>query len=165
MERLRRHGAILAESFHLPLRSLKPESPRVKRRYGICDEDGNIKIRLRSVRTGELLKYSSLVDTLCHELAHLKHFDHGRRFWAFYERIRNYALRRGIYRPGPERPISASVIAPVPPSLRPSISDAARRTATGERRRRPISGPPGSTPPADHREPAPQPAQLELFPL
>jgi hypothetical protein len=39
------------------------------------------------------------VDTLCHELAHLKHFNHGVRFQAFYRRMLEYARRQGIYRP------------------------------------------------------------------
>jgi predicted metal-dependent hydrolase len=102
IERLRRHGALLANAFKLPLVSIDPESERVRRRLGICYADGRIRIRLHSLRSVELLKYSSLVDTLCHELAHLRHFDHGRRFWALYRRILAYAKRHGIYRPGPE---------------------------------------------------------------
>jgi len=110
IERLRRHGAVLAEAFRLPLASIDPESPRVRRRLGICYADGRIRIRLHSLRSPDLLKYSAMVDTLCHELAHLRHFDHGRRFWALYRRILAYAKRHGIYRPGPEAahpPVSA----------------------------------------------------------
>jgi predicted metal-dependent hydrolase len=102
IERLRRHGALLAQAFGLPLVSIDPESMRVRRRLGICYADGRIRIRLHSLRSVELLKYSAMVDTLCHELAHLRHFDHGRRFWALYRRILAYARRQGIYRPGPE---------------------------------------------------------------
>jgi predicted metal-dependent hydrolase len=102
IERLRRHGALLAEAFELPLVSIDPESARVRRRLGICYADGRIRIRLHSLRSVELLKYSAMVDTLCHELAHLRHFNHGRRFWALYRRILAYARRHGIYRPGPE---------------------------------------------------------------
>jgi hypothetical protein len=101
LERLRADALILASTYGLPLRSVQAERPQVKRRYGICYDDGSIRIRLRHVRTGQLLKYSSLVDTLCHELAHLKYFDHGRRFYGFYEKVLGYARRRGIYRPGP----------------------------------------------------------------
>ncbi len=97
---LRRHAARLADSFRLPLRRVDAESARVKRRYGVCYDDGTIKIRLRSVRSGELLRESSLVDTLCHELAHLRHFDHGPRFWRLYQQILEYARRHGVYRPG-----------------------------------------------------------------
>ena len=102
IERLRRHGELLARAFDLPLRSIEPENERVRSRYGICYADGSIRIRLHRVRGSDVLKYSVMVDTLCHELAHLRHFDHGRRFWRFYRRILAYASRQGIYRPGPE---------------------------------------------------------------
>ena len=122
---LRRHAQRLAGSFDLPLRALHAESPRVKRRYGICYADGTIKIRLRSVRNGELLRESSLVDTLCHELAHLRHFDHGARFERLYRRILEYARRHGVYRPNsPSRwqsveiEVSARVSAPPAPLVR-----------------------------------------------
>ncbi|MGH6693185.1 MAG: Wss1p-related putative metallopeptidase, partial [Gammaproteobacteria bacterium] len=98
---LRRDARILAREFALPLRTLDAEKPQVRRRYGICFADGRIQIRLRHVKTRELLKYSSLVDTLCHELAHLRHMNHGLRFQAFYRRILDYARRSGIYRPAP----------------------------------------------------------------
>ena len=55
--------------------------------YGICYADGRIRIRLRHATTGRLLKESSLVDTLCHELAHLRHFDHSPRFRRFHEQV------------------------------------------------------------------------------
>ena len=100
LEQLRRHARRLAASFDLPLRALLPENPRVRRRYGVCFEDGTVKIRLRHARTGQFLRESSLVDTLCHELAHLRHFNHGRQFQRLYERILAYARRQGIYRPG-----------------------------------------------------------------
>ena len=100
--RLRRHAELLASAFDLPLGSIDAENERVRRRYGICYADGSIKIRLHRLREPDLLKYSVMVDTLCHELAHLRHFDHGRRFWRLYRRIREYAQRHGIYKPGPE---------------------------------------------------------------
>lgn len=105
--RLRHDAALLARVFGLPLRRLDAERANVRRRYGVCYSDGEIRIRLRHARTGQLLKYSSLVDTLCHELAHLRHFHHGARFRSFYFRILDYARRRGVYRPGlpsPARP-------------------------------------------------------------
>ncbi len=109
VERLRRDARVLAERFRLPLSRLDAEKPRVKRRYGVCYEDGSIRIRLRHARTGRLLKYSALADTLCHELAHLRYFDHGPRFRTFYERILAYARRVGIYRPTPRHLLAAVV--------------------------------------------------------
>jgi predicted metal-dependent hydrolase len=117
LERLRADARALAARFALPLLALDAEQPRVKRRYGICYSDGSIRVRLRHVRTGRLLKYSSLVDTLCHELAHLRHFDHGMRFQVFYRRILEHARRRGIYRPAPRGAAPRRPPAQIPPSL------------------------------------------------
>ena len=99
VERLNRDAAQIAVRFGLAYHSIEAEKPRVKRRYGVCYADGRIRIRLRHNATGEPLKYSSLVNTLCHELAHLKHFNHGERFKAFYLRLLEYARREGIYQP------------------------------------------------------------------
>ena len=141
LERLRRDSRLLAERFRLPLRSLDAEGPRVKRRYGICYEDGSIRIRLRHARTGKLLKYSALVDTLCHELAHLRQFDHGLRFHTLYRRIVEYARRNGVYRPRPQRP----------PASQPELF------GVGAARARIAAASP------ERRRGAPEPIQLELF--
>ena len=127
LERLQRDARQLAERFRLPLGGLDAERPRVTRRYGICYDDGTIKIRLRHLRTGELLQYSGLIDTLCHELAHLRHFNHGVRFQTLYRRILEYARRNGIYRP------AARVAGPPPQPLaqRPMSRDPPRRVPTG----------------------------------
>ncbi|HTO71808.1 MAG TPA: M48 family metallopeptidase [Myxococcota bacterium] len=120
LERLRRHAAQLAGAFELPLASVDAESPRVRRRYGICYADGRIRIRLHQLREPDLLKYSVMVDTLCHELAHLRHLNHGPRFWKLYRRILAYARRHGIYRPGPEPAPArtAPAFAALPPAVR-----------------------------------------------
>jgi predicted metal-dependent hydrolase len=99
MGRLNRDAAVIAARFGLRYRAIEAEAPRVKRRYGICYSDGTIRIRLRHATTGKPLKYSSLVSTLCHELAHLKHFNHGYDFQGFYTAILEYARDQGIYRP------------------------------------------------------------------
>jgi predicted metal-dependent hydrolase len=105
--RLNRDGAAIAARFGLRYRAIEAERPRVKRRYGVCYADGTIRIRLRHAATGKPLKYSSLVNTLCHELAHLKHFNHGLRFQNFYRQILEHARAARIYLParlrGPPR--------------------------------------------------------------
>ncbi len=97
--RLEADARRISARFGLRYRSLEAERSNVKSRYGICYDDGTIKIRLNHAVTGEPLKYSSLVNTLCHELAHLRHFDHGPRFKAFYLQLLEWARQQGIYRP------------------------------------------------------------------
>ena len=101
IEKLRTMAVKLAAHFRLRFAAVDAEAEGVVQHYGICYADGRIRIRLRHATTGRLLKESSLVDTLCHELAHLRHFDHSPRFRTFYEKILAEARRRGWYRPGP----------------------------------------------------------------
>jgi predicted metal-dependent hydrolase len=101
MTKLRRWGAELGRTFGLRCTALEAERGDVTEWYGVCYEDGVIRIRLRNARTGRLLKESAIVDTLCHELAHLRHLDHGLRFRRLYQRILDRARELGIYRPGP----------------------------------------------------------------
>lgn len=103
LEQLRRDGERIAQRFALRYRAIEAESGRVKRRYGSCYSDGVIKIRLAHVRTKRPLKYSSMIATLCHELAHLRHFHHGPSFRDFNEVVLEWARREGIYRPEPVR--------------------------------------------------------------
>lgn len=91
----------LGSRFGLRPGFVEAERDGVTGHYGICYAGGLIRIRLRHAVTGKPLKESSLVDTLCHELAHLKHFDHGPAFKDFYLRILSEARRLGYYRPGP----------------------------------------------------------------
>ena len=107
MERLNRDAEHIAWRFGLRYRSIEPERANVTSRYGVCYDDGVIRIRLRHAVTGEPLRYSSLVNTLCHELAHLKHFNHGERFRAFYRQLLEFARAESIYRPRSVTPRAA----------------------------------------------------------
>lgn len=144
MARLERDAQRICARFGLRYRVLEPERANVKRRYGVCFSDGTIRIRLFHVTTRQPLKYSSLVNTLCHELAHLRHFNHGPRFQTFYAQILEWARREGIYRPG-SRPASE------PRLQRAPGSTGTKASCPAERR------PPQ---PPSHPEPS---AQLELF--
>ena len=101
VDRLRGDARRIARRFGLRYRSIEAERANVTSRYGQCTSDGAINIRLRHAITGRPLKYSSLVNTLCHELAHLRHFDHSERFKAFYFELLAFARAAGIYRPAP----------------------------------------------------------------
>ena len=132
MERLNRDAERIARRFALRYRAIEAERPKVKSRYGVCYADGLIRIRLRHAATGRSLKYSSLVNTLCHELAHLRHFDHGPRFKAFYFHLLDFARAEGIYRPGP-------VAVEAPHEL--AVTRAAARTRTAPQAARARPGP------------------------
>lgn len=131
--RLQRDAAVIATRFGLRYRVIEAESPRVKRRYGVCFRDGTIRIRLAHVVTGRPLRYSSLVATLCHEMAHLRHFDHGLRFRSLNQSLLEWARRSGIYRPHREgEPVRASVPAPRwrPPASHPARAPQSPRQLT-----------------------------------
>lgn len=104
LSRLKRDAELIAGHFDLTYQSIEAERANVKSRFGICYADGVIKIRLRHAVTARPLKYSSLVSTLCHELAHLRHFNHSERFHVFYRELLAYARAQEIYRPGRHRP-------------------------------------------------------------
>jgi len=97
--RIERDARRLAARFRLRPARIDKENPRVKRRFGSCDSDGMIRIRLRNRRNGNYLKYSSLVATLCHELAHLRFMNHGLEFRSLYAEILEFARATEIYRP------------------------------------------------------------------
>ena len=101
--RLNRDAAHIARHFGLRFRVVEAERAGVKRRYGVCYDDGTIRIRLCHARTGAPLRYSSLADTLCHELAHLRYWNHDARFRAYHRRLLAFARRAGIYRPRPRQ--------------------------------------------------------------
>jgi predicted metal-dependent hydrolase len=104
MTRLRADAARIAQEFGLRYRAIESERPGVNGHYGLCTSDGLIRIRLRHASSGRPLKYSSLVNTLCHELAHLKHFNHGPIFQAFNQKLLEWARREAIYQPGRRAP-------------------------------------------------------------
>ncbi len=128
LERLRRDAESIGAAFALAFRSLR-KTRRDARIYGCCDTDGNIRIRLRSRITGDYLKYSSLVATVCHELAHLRHFDHGMEFTALYRRLLQFAREAGVYQPGSPR-------LRTPPIIDRAIRPALAASAAPRRRRR-----------------------------
>jgi hypothetical protein len=138
IERLNRDGSRIARVFGLRYRVIEAERANVRRRYGVCYSDGTIRIRLNHAVTGNPLKYSSLVDTLCHELAHLRHFNHGPRFKRFYLEILEWSRGDGIYRPTRRRAPSTPLAEPLALPLA-----AAARSSTGGDRVRPerVAGP------------------------
>ena len=174
LKKLRLDGARIAAHFGLSYRAIEAEHANVRLRYGLCTSDGLIKIRLQHVKTKEPLRYSSLIDTLCHELAHLRHFNHGPEFKRFYLELLTWARRQSIYHPRrrradadpvPRRPaqtanlrqllplhngVAVFVQAPAPPQATPSYrpalpwEPAPQSTPAGRGRRSPPSSAPAA---------------------
>lgn len=168
VRKLNRDGFRIAQQFGLQYRCIEAERANVKNRYGICYSDGTIRIRLRHVTTRKPLKYSSLIDTLCHELAHLRHFDHSQRFHRFYDEVLAFARRQGIYAPGkgpaPARPAVARP--PTPWERAPARSGPAFESDLLYARRNPHAPNTraGPLPTSEGANEAPQkPEQLSLF--
>jgi hypothetical protein len=113
VERLRADAARVAEQFNLPAYELDADRPGAHDRYGVCFDDGRIRVRLIHARTGRPLRYSALIDTVVHELAHLRHMNHGPRWEALYEKMLAWCRKKGIYAPQPRRSVPRS--APPPP--------------------------------------------------
>jgi hypothetical protein len=99
MERLRTDAHRVAARFHLPQFDLDADRASAHERYGLCYDDGRIRVRLVHATTGRPLKYSALVDTVVHELAHLRYMDHGARWQSLYERMLAWCRDEGIYAP------------------------------------------------------------------
>lgn len=98
LRRLRADAARIGSPFGLRCASLRA-ARRDAKLYGVCDDLGHIRIRLRAIESRRSLPYGALIDTLCHELAHLQHFDHSREFWNLYELLRARAEKLGLCRP------------------------------------------------------------------
>jgi hypothetical protein len=139
MERLRADARVIADHFGLRYKALQIERPTARSHYGVCYQDGTIKIRLNHVVYQRPLRYSSLVNTVCHELAHLRHFDHGEGFKRFYGRILEWARARRIYRPAGPRPQQASLELAEPEECRVDAGEA-RRFVGMIRRRLEVAG-------------------------
>jgi hypothetical protein len=101
VERLRADAARVAEQFKLPPYELDADRPDAHDRYGVCFDDGRIRVRLIHARSGRPLRYSALIDTVVHELAHLRHMNHGPRWEALYEKMLAWCRQQGIYAPQP----------------------------------------------------------------
>jgi len=108
MDALRAAATRVATQFNLPPFSLDADRPTSTSRYGICHADGTIRVRLVHATTGRPLKYSALIDTVVHELAHLRYLDHGPRWEAAYQQMLEWCRQDGIYEPRPVPPPSST---------------------------------------------------------
>ena len=66
----------------LPLRNVKSWKVRENSYYGWCNQWGDIRINITFDR-----HYSSVLNTLAHELAHLKFMHHYKDFWNYHKKL------------------------------------------------------------------------------
>lgn len=92
-----------ARQFNLPLRKVKPLPPH-KDWYGDCSNDGRVRVQLRWDRgvarsmAGPLLAYQ-IIDTMAHELAHLRHNNtHHPKWFSLHVRLLSAMERDGVYK-------------------------------------------------------------------
>jgi len=115
VDRLRADAARVAAHFRLPPYELDADRPDAHDRYGVCFADGRIRVRLTHARTGRPLRYSALIDTVVHELAHLRHLNHGPRWESLYETMLAWCRSQGIYAPQARRRPAHPSESPSPP--------------------------------------------------
>jgi len=120
VDRLRADATRVAEHFKLRSFELDADRPDAHDRYGLCHDDGRIRVRLVHARTGRPLRYSALIDTLVHELAHLRHMNHGPRWEALYEKMLAWCRREGIYAPQPRRRTTTAAVSAAPQPRQPA---------------------------------------------
>jgi len=92
IDRLRRKARRIAAEFNLKLTRVDEMNSRSKN-AGVCFAGGLILIRLHRRNTRRHLSSRWLLDTLCHELAHLRHLNHGLKFRDLYHEILGHARR------------------------------------------------------------------------
>lgn len=74
----------LKKEFNLPLNGIT--FIRCDSVYGRCSNDGTIQLKIEYF-DGELVPLMEVWRTLAHEMAHLKHFNHGDDFWRFNKEL------------------------------------------------------------------------------
>lgn len=85
----------VAKKFNLKYRRIELfpiDDPDRKKSRGICYPDGFIYVGVRRRLRGRVDTLDSITDTIIHELAHLKYFNHGRSFWAFHKKMKQWYL-------------------------------------------------------------------------
>jgi predicted metal-dependent hydrolase len=84
-----------AAEFQLPLKEVKLVSHK-ENFYGDCNKEGRIRIQVRRKGVGPLLAYQ-IVDTMAHELAHLRHLNHSWKWFFLYAAILHRMSHGNVY--------------------------------------------------------------------
>lgn len=72
------------------IKTFHPKDPCKRSCLGLCINNKNILIQFRNKK---FFRMESILDTLCHEMAHLKYDLHNKMFWAYKHKIENWMYR------------------------------------------------------------------------
>lgn len=84
---------ICGKRFDLKYRSIEifaDDDPDRKNTAGMCTPDGEIYLTVRQGIRGRFETIEELIDTVTHELAHLRFFDHGPKFKRFHSKMKRW---------------------------------------------------------------------------
>jgi predicted metal-dependent hydrolase len=84
---------ICGKKFKLKYKSIEvfaDDDPDRINTSGMCTPDGEIFLSLRQGRLGRFETIEELIDTTIHELVHLRHFDHGKKFHKLRSQIKRW---------------------------------------------------------------------------
>jgi hypothetical protein len=100
-KRIRRLARRMSQAFKVPYTAIRAE-PQGSKYFGTCYEGGVIHIRIRNLSNGNLLQWSTIVDTLCHELAHAacfkqKDYAHSEEFARLHRAMLVWYSRQPTY--------------------------------------------------------------------
>lgn len=84
----------ITDHFWLDYRSIEEFNYRW---MGECDVDGNIKIRLKVYGSNRSLHRHTIIRTLCHEIAHLMFFNHGKMFRLLEKELITWAKQQEFW--------------------------------------------------------------------
>lgn len=88
-----KYAKIVAKQFKMPMKKIKlfaHNDPAKDDAYGYCDiEQGIIHINIRLNNT-MFDSVENVMDTIVHEIAHLKFDHHGRDFWALHAKMKEW---------------------------------------------------------------------------
>lgn len=65
-----------------------------KNSFGYCSTDGHIRIAIRNPNTGKPVKWETVINTVCHELAHMTYQHHKRSWYILYRKYFNYVMEK-----------------------------------------------------------------------
>lgn len=87
----------LVKKFNIPsiqsFKKLAGNDKCAKNSYGYCSADRHIRIGLRNPHTNKPVKWETVINTVCHELAHLTYHHHKRSWYRLYRKYFNYVMR------------------------------------------------------------------------